>query len=528
MGERERIPVTVPIQPHLADHRFEGRAVFPAVEALQLMAGLVSQRHPHVPVCTSSDARFLRFLPVPVEAATFEAIVELEPVDGGVTARLLTQARMGAGGMARLLEHAVVTFGPLPEPPLIPPSFLAAPLGPGLAVRSADLYGAMVPFGPAYHNARDPIVLAPGGATGRVVCPKLPFPPGPLGSPFPFDAAFHLGCGWGERYVGAVLFPVGYESRHILVPTEPGGEYLGRVVPRDGSLHAPAGAAPEHLKARPSSADRSPAHARFDFWIFDSGGRLCEVCFGVRMEDVSRGRFVPPAWGRWDGRDPLEPLCPDVAGIALVELAAVLPPLARRSLTPVEQELAAGLGDRRRPSFIAARVALKQLARQTSRTAEGDDRLHTVAQDSIRPVCPAAEGRMATPFCSVAHDRRFAVAVAAHVPIGVDLEPIADKAVRGMRLFLSEEERRLVREDPRGVDYAATCLWTIKEAAAKALNIRLPHAWHAVEAVELLAGRTRVRVNGHELTALHAEVDGHLLTTLCVGGGEGEEKERGR
>ncbi|MBM4356067.1 MAG: hypothetical protein FJ109_20135, partial [Deltaproteobacteria bacterium] len=406
MSGKERVPVAVPLQPHLADHRFEGRAVFPAVEALQLLARTVSERFPHVPVLTSRDASFPRFLPVPARAACLEAVVELEPCsDRAVTARLLTQTRIGAAGMGRMLEHAEVTFAPAPSPSPPPASVLAAPSGPGLTVRSTDLYGAMVPFGPAYHNARDPIVLTPDGAAGRVVCPHLPYPGGPLGSPFPFDAAFHIACGWGERHVGAVLFPAGFQSRFVARPTEPGGTYLCRVIP-----HAER------------SAD-CPAWASFDLWIFDPDANLREVCFGVRMEDVSRGRFRPPDWGLWDGTDPLAPLKCDLLDLVAFELPAVLQPLAASTLTPGELELASGLGERRRPSFVAARTALKRLARRLAQPPADDTTLRTIAADGMRPICPAGTE---APYCSVAHDRRFVVAVAAGGPVGVDVEPVAD------------------------------------------------------------------------------------------------------
>ena len=36
----------------------------------------------------------------------------------------------------------------------------------------------------------------------------------------------------------------------------------------------------------------------FDIWIYDSGGRLCELAAGVRMRDVSGGRLQPPGWIR--------------------------------------------------------------------------------------------------------------------------------------------------------------------------------------------------------------------------------------
>jgi len=530
MSGKQRIPVTVPIQPHLADHRFEGKAVFPAVEALQLLARIVEERHPGVEVRFSRDARFLRFLQVPVDADAFDAIVELEPrPEEQVVARLLTQVRAGGTGMARLLEHAVVTFGRAPssgcagsQEYLEPASCLAAPLGPGLCIRSTDLYGAMVPFGPAYHNARDPIVLTRDGASGRVVCPDLPYPRGPLGSPFPLDAAFHIACGWGERHVGAVLFPVGYESRTIFRPNEPGGHCFCRVMPRPLGSEVPA------------------ATALFDLWIFDREAALREICFGVRMEDVSRGRFVPPDWGLWKGDDPLEPLRADVAGLVVLELSSVLPPLARATLTPGEKALAEGLGERRQPSFIAGRVALKRLARCIAEGPLPDDsQLHTIQEDGIRPICPLGasdqtsrsirpplhpllqQGReeQAFPrFASLAHDRRFAIAVAAERPVGVDVEPVTDKALRGARLFLSRDERRRVEADPSGPDHAATRLWTVKEAVAKALNVRLPKAWHAVEAVELLPESTRLRIDGAQHVARHAECDGHLFTTLLLPG----------
>lgn len=279
MSESRRLPLPIVALPHLADHHFEGRPVLPSVEALQALARLVREHAPSVAVHDSRQARFLRFLPLPigVDSNEIDAHAELEEQeDGSLTASLVTVATLGRTKITRAKEHLRVTFGRStispPEAPELPRSDTATTY----TVGAKDLYRDLVPFGPAFQNAEDPITLTPAGATARLKAPASPALDGPLGSPFPLDAAMHVACAWGQRYAGVVAYPVGYERRWILRPAVPGEEYECVVIARDDA----------------------EATLRFDLWITDPDGATREVVQGLEMEDVSRGRLKVPDWVR--------------------------------------------------------------------------------------------------------------------------------------------------------------------------------------------------------------------------------------
>lgn len=263
-----RVPLVIETPAWLEDHHFEGRPVLPSVLALQALASVVG-----VDVRRSREARFLRFLPTSPARERIEASVELAAEqDGAVRASLLT-LQTTPTGITRAKEHVSVVFGDAgsegPEPP-------ARPSEAGLAVEAAALYRELVPFGPSFHNARDPVRLWLTLAEGVLAAPQGA--DDPLGSPYPLDAALHLACAWGQRFTGAVTFPTGYGRRVIARPTAPGGRYRGLVAPRPGDLSPPL---------------------FFDLWILDAAsGELMERVEQVRMEDLSRGRLRPPDWIR--------------------------------------------------------------------------------------------------------------------------------------------------------------------------------------------------------------------------------------
>jgi len=288
-----RHSLTIQTPPHLVDHHFEGQPVLPSVLALELLAQAARDHAPEIEVdaLRSRDARFLRFLPTSPEATQIEAAVELTfGDDGALRASLLTVHPAGQSGMTRAKEHVRVVLGGFAgEPPPLPdPEALLGLRQQGFGAPAARLYSELVPFGPSFQWAADPIRLAPGGATGRLLAPGPDegdaLPAGLLGSPHPLDAAMHLACAWGQRFCGAVTFPTRYARRTVGRPTEAGGLYAGCVVPRDGSG---PGASPP---------------LTFDLWIYGtddpSGHVVHEVVEGLVMEDLSRGRLRPPDWVR--------------------------------------------------------------------------------------------------------------------------------------------------------------------------------------------------------------------------------------
>jgi phosphopantetheinyl transferase len=117
-------------------------------------------------------------------------------------------------------------------------------------------------------------------------------------------------------------------------------------------------------------------------------------------------------------------------------------------------------------------------------------------------------------YCSVSHDDRFAIAVASFNPIGVDVERVSTKTVKGKHLFMNEEEQKMVRISHLGIRDASSRVWSIKEAAAKALDITLTESWKKVKVVSLGEEKSDILINDQQVIAYHAKVDDHIITLL--------------
>ena len=489
MMSPERRPCLLPLGAHLVDHHYMGRPVLPAVEALQTLALAAKEHHGDQSVSYSREAAFLRFLPVKETGQTMDAVVEFKSIGkGALTCSLLTQHAAKNTAMIRFKEHVSVTFAPPPSWPLLPLD-MVVPEGPALTMDAKRMYAELVPFGPAFHNTRGRVHLSRGGALATVTAPRLGLI-GPLGSPFPLDAAFHLACAWGQRYEGLLGFPVGYSQRLILDPTRSGEDYLAVVHP----------------------LGRNEKTLYFDLWLLDQAGRHREAVFGLKMEDVSRGKFTVPDWVRanepagWDKKSD----SPFI--LSVVELAS-LPPFAENILTTGEKIRWQGLGSKRKTSFLGARTALKQLSRQLGLAGLVDEAasLHTLAADQLRPALAGSSGHMQ---CSAAHDDRLAAAVAAEERVGLDVEKISHQAVQGRGLFMSESEQSLLGKAGMDQKAAATRVWTIKEAAAKALDLTLPEAWQKVEVTTIGINFSLAAMDGQALKVRHMEIDDHVLSIM--------------
>jgi phosphopantetheinyl transferase len=201
---------------------------------------------------------------------------------------------------------------------------------------------------------------------------------------------------------------------------------------------------------------------------------------------------------------------------AVIELAA-LAPFAERALSEPERLRLAGMGSRRKRSYLAARVACKRVARQLSdndaRTAAGD--ITTVCPDRPeRPRCPASNERCVF-SCSVSHDDRFAVAVAADWRVGVDVEQASERLLKSRSLYMSEPEQALARGSQLGEIEAAVRIWSIKEAVAKALDISLAAAWNRVEVCTVDSFESLFTVDGQDAwSAVHEMVEEHVFTLV--------------
>ena len=184
-------------------------------------------------------------------------------------------------------------------------------------------------------------------------------------------------------------------------------------------------------------------------------------------------------------------------------------------LTPREAARAMRMGPRRSRDFIAARIALKTLARQLHVVKEDrpDREIETLGPDDVKP-CIAESGI----YCSVSHKTRFVVAVAHNYPVGIDLELISEKATRIWSRFLSPMESDIALQSDLSPERAATRAWTIKEAAAKALGLELFQAIKQVDVVWVGEEEGTVRYQKKIYPVRHAEGDGYVMSLITCDG----------
>ncbi len=264
-----RIPVSLAIQPWYQDHCFGGKAVFPAVETMLLLASQAAGLYPDIDIRGMEDVRFAKFLEIPARTTTVPVLIECAVnADGRVQARLLSRVRFKT--VSRIIEHGEILFSSIgidSQPvPYIDPAPLSSPV---TEVNVEQLYRELVPLGPNYQTLQETLDLSEYGAWGKLKAPELP----PLdsvqeiiGSPFPLDGAFHAACVLGQQMVDFVPFPVGFDRRTIFCPTQPGSCYITRVIP----------------------VSRTNDELTFDLGIFDNSGQVYEMVIGVRMRDVSK------------------------------------------------------------------------------------------------------------------------------------------------------------------------------------------------------------------------------------------------
>ena len=273
-----RLPLDITIHPGLRDHRIESRAVLPAVEALRLMAASVQAQWPDRDLRVMTDVSFPRFLFLEDDADRIAGINEVRIDDqDDMTAGLLTLTHSASGNITRAREHVCINIPNKIEEVEIMHFLQACRLtGDCIEITPVQLYEELVPFGPAFRNVAGLLNLTEEGAMALVQAADDGQPVGPLGSPYPLDAAFHCVCAWGQRFAGIVAFPVGFEKRYVIEPTVAGAVYFARIVP--------------------IRTDSEPLV--FDLWIYSLDGLLHEATLGVAMRDVSNGRLRPPAWIR--------------------------------------------------------------------------------------------------------------------------------------------------------------------------------------------------------------------------------------
>jgi hypothetical protein len=288
-----RLPAAIPIHAYLRDHHVEGRAVLPAVKAMQIIGDTVKRLRPDTRISVMTHTRFDKFLHVPSGTDQIAAFADIDTYDNGdIGARLLTKNRFKKSSMIRIKEHASVYYpvdqaGFADPPPEQDSGLFSALDGNCIEISSERIYRDLVPFGPAFHSIQGNLFISGQGVIARIGTPAAYVGQSDsesLGSPFPLDAAYHGACVWGQRYARMVAFPVGFEKRTIWRHTRPGDTYFCRILP----------------------VETHPDLLVFDLWIADENGVFFESSRGVRMKDVSAGRMKPPLWIQKAGNQEVE------------------------------------------------------------------------------------------------------------------------------------------------------------------------------------------------------------------------------
>ncbi|MBN1496386.1 MAG: polyketide synthase dehydratase domain-containing protein [Spirochaetes bacterium] len=489
-----RAPITIRIHDYLRDHLFRDSAVFPAVEAMSVLAASASSRHTGLDVRRIGNARFLRFLDLPPGVTSLEAAFEaVSGTDGSVTASLLTVKKSGKTTITRKLEHAFCTFGVSAELPPTPPLDASLALD-GICVSPEHerIYRDLVPFGPAFQNIRS-LHVTRSGALAMVSGGAPVAHDGPLGSPFPLDASFHAACVWGQRFGGIVGFPVEFGLRIIHNRTQPGTDYIARIFP--------TGTDKETLL--------------FDIFIYNEDGLLHEEVRGLAMRDVSGKTILPPVWIADSGEDPLEPIRRQCADLCVIELGTVSG-ACEKILSGPELERSASMREKRMRSFCSARLALKTLSRRASKNDMKTlpAQINTMAPDG-RPLCPRTDGG-AELFCTASHDSRFAIAALSDRPVGIDVEEITERVLKGQEHYMQNQEIALVRGHPLGEMKASIRVWSVKEAVSKASGLHIVEAWRRSSVQEIKSDATVIALDGTPYHAAHAVFDGHIVTIISL------------
>jgi hypothetical protein len=276
--QKQRYPLQLKIDPYLFDHYLEGKTIFPAVEALIVLAKTVKHHFPKINIDFLQNARFPRFLIIEPQIKNIDVFVDVVDNDAGtIAASLTTAVKIKAGNITRMIEHAYVEFNTTDNPAYIPAhpfQSLEKLSGKCINMPAGSVYRELVPFGDAFQNIVSDLSLSLDGALAYLSGGKCDVDDDLLGSPFPFDAAMHAACVWAQRFTDVVPFPIGFAKRNIFQKTKLKGNYLTRIIPM--------------------KYDTEPFI--FNIWIFDLQGNICEMIEGLQMRDVSQGKRKSPLW----------------------------------------------------------------------------------------------------------------------------------------------------------------------------------------------------------------------------------------
>ena len=278
-----------PVRPWLHDHHFAGRTIFPAVEAMRVLAAAHARTMADRGVAPSAaaplrlaNARFLHLITVADDAQTLEFQIEAQPGPAGTGLALFWRKKL-PGGMSRLIRALELELNPESVGPGRQPGepMPERPSGGNVRRIAAErIYAELVPFGPAFRSLQGELELEGDAGFGHVLA--LPAPDIPelagaecLGAPLPLDGAMHAACVHGLQFADFVPFPASFALRRIRRPIRTG----------------------ECCEARLRLVRREADFLCYDLWLLRDG-TVCEEVRSLMMRDVSGGKIGPPAWWR--------------------------------------------------------------------------------------------------------------------------------------------------------------------------------------------------------------------------------------
>ncbi len=252
-----------------------------------------------------------------------------------------------------------------------------------------------------------------------------------------------------------------------------------------------------------------------DLHLRDATGRLC-----VSMEGWHTRRYVMERGFSTRTRDPARHTAARrvAENIMLFEdtydTAMVRDYISRTYLTQSERAHYDALPPRRRRSWLAGRVAVKDAVLAWVRGTEGG----AVFPQEVRIDNDSAGKPFVSPHVSnsvpnglhisIAHKDRFAVAMVGTRPVGIDIERIEPRAESFLSLAFTATERALFNEAD---DVAAARFWVAKEARAKQAGTGLQGRPGDFE-IEARSANT-LCVNGCWVTT--TRLDNYILGWTC-------------
>ncbi len=485
------LQLKIDIRNYIKDHQFNGKIVLPAVEEMQILASALQGIMPDINMSTITSAAFSRFIEITPDQNTLEALADFIFSDTEISATLSTIRLSKDSSIKRKVEHAKLIFNlKNTETKHIPIDTACIIEGPVTEIPPEKLYEELVPFLKSYRNAVDKIYISQCGAMGTISGGTEKFFPGPLGSPFPLDAAFHIACVWGQRYSGFTGFPLGFDSRTIYHQTEKNGLYHARIIP----------------------AITEKNTNFYDIYIYSMDGILMESVSNLKMSDVTAGKLKAPEWisnGISDEKR-LNDFLSHYAGYSIIEVGKDAQ-FSRKIFSDIELERSKSMLEKRLKSFTSARLVCKILTRKLLNDYNiSPENINTVDSENL-PIC----GNINEMNCTVSHDSLFAIAIVSKELIGADVEEITDRVNKTKSTFMNEDEIKLVEKSDNQIK-ASLRIWSVKECAVKTFNLNLADAWNEAVIIETGKNISRFRFKYNIYEAAHFEYMNHLFTVVSA------------